>query len=101
MKVLTVGHPDAVLGFSLAGVDGRIATTAEEVNSALDDALAAPDVGVVLVTEDVAQLIEGRMDHLRLRSTVPLVVEIPGPEGVRPGYPSLSEIVRRAIGVKI
>jgi vacuolar-type H+-ATPase subunit F/Vma7 len=41
------------------------------------------------------------MDHLRLRSTVPLVVEIPGPEGVRPGYPSLSEIVRRAIGVKI
>jgi V/A-type H+-transporting ATPase subunit F len=101
MKVLTVGHPDAVLGFSLAGVDGRIAKTAEEVNSALDDALAASDVGIVLVTEDVAQLIEGRMDHLRLRSTIPLVVEIPGPKGVRPGYPSLSEIVRRAIGVKI
>jgi len=101
MKVLTVGHPDAVLGFSLAGVDGRIATTAEEVNSALDDALVASDVGIVLVTQDVAQLIEDRMDHLRLRSTVPLVVDIPGPEGVRPGYPSLSEIVRRAIGVKI
>ena len=101
MKVLTVGHPDAVLGFSLAGVDGRIATTVEEANSALDDVLAASDVGIVLVTEDVARLIEGRMDHLRLRSTVPLVIEIPGPEGMRPDYPSLSEIVRRAIGVKI
>jgi V/A-type H+-transporting ATPase subunit F len=101
MKVLTVGHPDAVLGFLLAGVDGRVARTAQEVNQALDDALAAPDVGIVLVTEDVARLIEGRMDHLMLRSTVPLVVEIPGPEGTRSDYPSLSEVIRRAVGVKI
>jgi vacuolar-type H+-ATPase subunit F/Vma7 len=36
-----------------------------------------------------------------LRSTVPLVIEIPGPGGMRPDYPSLSEIIRRAIGVKI
>ena len=101
MKVLVIGHPEAVLGFSLVGVQGRAATSAEEVNQALDDVLAATDVGIVLVTEDVAELIEERMDHLKLRSTVPLVVEIPGPQGVRPDHPSLSDIVWRAIGVKI
>ena len=37
MKVLVIGHPDAVLGFSLAGVGGRVASTADEVNLALDD----------------------------------------------------------------
>ena len=101
MRMMVVGHRDAVLGFSLAGVPGLIATTAREVDQALDDALAIPDVGIVLVTDDVGCLIEGRMDRLRLRSTVPLFIEIPGPVGVRPDRPSLSEIIRRAIGIRI
>lgn len=101
MKVLVIGHPEAVLGFSLVGVQGQVATSAAEVHQALDDALSAPSVGIVLVTEDVAGLIEVRMDQLKLRSTVPLVVEIPAPEGARPDKPSLSEVVQRAIGVKV
>ena len=101
MKVLVIGHPQAVLGFSLAGVQGQVASTAEEVNAALDTALAAEDVGIILVTQDVSKLIEGRMDELKLHSTIPLVVEIPGPEGVSADQPSLSDVVLRAIGVKI
>jgi V/A-type H+-transporting ATPase subunit F len=101
MKVLVIGHPEAVLGFSLVGVHGQAATSAAEVNQAVDDALAATDVGIVLVTEDVAGLIAARMEQLKLRSTVPLVVEIPGPAGVRPDQPSLSQVVRQAIGIKI
>ena len=101
MKVLVIGHPEAVLGFSLAGVDGRSVGTPEQVNHALDEALAAKDVGIVLVTKDVARMIQPRMDDLKLHSTVPLIVEIPGPEGVSPNEPSLSEIVLRAIGIKL
>ena len=101
MKVLVIGHPDAVLGFSLAGVGGRVATTAAQVNQALDDAQAARDVGIVLVTQDVAQLIPARMEHLKLRSTVPLIVEIPSQGGVPEGQASLGEIVLRAIGIKL
>lgn len=101
MKVLVIGHPDAVLGFSLAGVGGRVATTADEVNQALDEAQAARDVGIVLVTQDVAQLIPARMEHLKLRSTVPLIVEIPSQGGVPEGQASLGEIVLRAIGIKL
>lgn len=101
MKMLVIGHPETVLGFSLVGVHGQVARTAEEVNQALDETLSAEDVGIVLVTEDVADLIQPRMDQLKLRSTVPLVVEIPGPEGPRPDRPSLSEVIRRAIGVRI
>lgn len=101
MKVLVIGHPDAVLGFSLAGVGGRVATTAAEVNQALDDAQSSRDVGIVLVTQDVAELIPARMEHLKLRSTVPLVVEIPSSGGVPEGQASLGEIVLRAIGIKL
>ncbi len=101
MKVLVIGNPDAVLGFSLVGVDGKAVTTTEEVTQALDDALAQRDIGIVLVTQDVARLINAKMDNLKLHSTVPLVVEIPGPEGISADQPSLSDVVLRAIGVKI
>jgi V/A-type H+-transporting ATPase subunit F len=101
MKVLVIGHLEAVLGFSLVGVRGKVATTVDEVNQALDETLSTPGVGIILVTEDAAALVERRMDQLKLRSTVPLVIEIPGPEGVRPDRPALSELIRRAIGVKI
>lgn len=101
MKVLVVGHPDAVLGFSLAGVDGRPVSTAEEADQALDEAFAARDIGIILVTQDVARLIHARVEDLKLHSTVPLVVEIPSPEGVSPDEPSLSELVLRAIGIKL
>ena len=101
MKLLVIGHPQAVLGFSLAGVGGKVASTPAEANQALDYALATPDVGIILVTEDVSAMIEARMDQLKMHSTVPLVVEIPAPGGPPPGKPSLSEVVRRAIGIKI
>jgi V/A-type H+-transporting ATPase subunit F len=96
-----IGHPEAVLGFSLAGVSGRVATNAAEVNQALDDVQASKDVGIVLVTQDVAQLISARMEHLKLRSTIPLVVEIPAQGGAPQGEESLGEIVLRAIGIKL
>ena len=101
MKVYVIGNPQAVLGFSLVGISGRAATSAAEVNEALDDVLAAKDVGVVLVTEDVARLIVSRMDNLKLHSTVPLIVVVPGPDGVRSDQPTLAEVVRRAIGIRI
>ena len=101
MKVLVIGHPDAVLGFSLAGVGGRVATNATEINQALDDVQTSKDVAIVLVTQDVAELIPARMEHLKLRSTIPLVVEIPSRAGVPEDQPSLGDIVLRAIGIKL
>jgi vacuolar-type H+-ATPase subunit F/Vma7 len=101
MKILVIGHPKAVLGFSLVGVNGKTVTSADEANQALDIALADTGIGIILVTGDVAQLIRPRMDQLQLHSTVPLVVEIQAPEGVQPEQPSLNDIVFRAIGVKL
>jgi V/A-type H+-transporting ATPase subunit F len=101
MKVLVIGHQEAVLGFSLVGVEGRVVSSPTEVNQALDEAFSMTGIGIILVTQTVAKLIMPRMDQLKLRSTIPLVIEIPGPKGPPPGEPSLSEIVLRAIGIKI
>jgi len=101
MKVFVIGNQEAVLGFTLVGVHGKAATSASEVNEAIDEALSNAENGIVLITEDVAALVQARMNQLKLRSTVPLVVEIPGPQGVAADQPSLNEIVMRAIGVRL
>jgi vacuolar-type H+-ATPase subunit F/Vma7 len=58
-------------------------------------------VGIVLVTQDVAALIPARMENLKLRSTIPLVMEIPASGGTPEGQASLGDIVLRAIGIKL
>jgi V/A-type H+-transporting ATPase subunit F len=67
----------------------------------LDEALSAKDVGIILVTQDVAQMLQERVEDLKLHSTIPLVVEIPSPAGVSEDQPSLSELVLKAIGIKL
>jgi vacuolar-type H+-ATPase subunit F/Vma7 len=99
--MLVIGSEDAVWGFALAGVRGQVVTTAEELNRALDTTLAEERTDIVLVTEDVADLARQRVDTLKIRSTRPLVVEIPGPAGPSPDRPPLSEVIRKTIGVRI
>jgi len=89
------------LGFSLAGVNGQAVTTAEEAGRALDVALASKEIGIILVTQDIAGMLQARVEDLKLHSTIPLVVEIPSPAGVSADQPSLSEVVLRAIGIKL
>jgi vacuolar-type H+-ATPase subunit F/Vma7 len=99
--MLVIGSEDAVWGFALAGVRGQVVTTAEELNRTLDATLAEEKTDIVLVTEDVADLARQRMDTLKIRSTRPLFVEIPGPAGPSPDRPPLSEVIRKTIGVRI
>ncbi len=101
MKILVIGHQEAVLGFSLAGVNGQAVSTAEQADKALGEALAAKDVGIILVTQDIARMLQERVEDLKLHSTIPLVVEIPSPAGVPEDQPSLSEVVLKAIGIKL
>lgn len=98
---MVIGHADAVQGFALVGVDGQIATTSEAVNQALDAALNDKGIGIILITEEAATLARQRVDRLITHSTVPLVVEIPGPAGMSADRPALGEVIRRTTGVRI
>jgi len=96
-----IGSPDAVRGFALVGVRGEMVTNREELDRAIDEALADESIDILLLTEDVAGFDRERVDNLITRSTMPLIVEIPGPEGPDPDRPPLSDIIRRTIGVRI
>ncbi len=101
MKIRVIGSQDAVLGFALVGVQGEAVADAEALDQAIDAAFKDEKVGIVLITEDVAAYDRERVEHLMATSATPLVVEIPGPGGPEPDRPSLSEMIKQTIGVKI
>ena len=99
MKILVIGHPEAVQGFSLVGVQGLVGPDVESMNHAIDLALNDPQVGIVLVTDDSAELIRDRITYLKNRTELPIFIEIPDPNGMNAERVSLREIAHQAIGI--
>ncbi|MDR1894667.1 MAG: V-type ATP synthase subunit F [Spirochaetales bacterium] len=101
MKYFVLGDEDAVLGFELAGVSGARAATAEEAEEAFRKALLEGDTGILIITEEVADLIRHVVDRHLFSENFPLIVEIPGSR--RTGQPGrdIRALVNEAIGIKL
>ena len=101
MNYFVIGDEDTVLGFGLAGIEGQEVTSAVEASKALDTALQNSEIGIVIITERIADLIRPNVDRLIFSEQFPLIVEIPDRNGKLSGKPGLREMVNRAIGISV
>lgn len=101
MRFRVIADSLTVLGFSLAGAKGVVATDVESAERAFSEALADPDAGILIITERVANLIRARVDELLFSDRYPLVLEIPDSGGAVPGRPTMRELVKQAIGIAV
>ncbi len=92
---------DTQMGMRLAGVEGVVVHTAEEVNSALDTAFSDENTAVVLMTEKLVSLCHERVYQLKLNSRRPLIVEIPDRHGNSGVTEAIGRYVSEAIGIKL
>lgn len=92
---------DTQTGMRLAGVEGVVVHTKPEVEAALRSAINQKDIGVILITEKLGQLIPEEINDIKLNYPVPLLVEIPDRHGSGRAADSITRYVREAIGVKI
>ncbi|MBN2049003.1 MAG: V-type ATP synthase subunit F [Spirochaetales bacterium] len=101
MKYFVIGDEDTTLGFSLAGVAGERVETSAEAENAFDRAVTEKEIGIILITERIAELIRPKVDRYLFTRDFPLIVEIPDRLGKMPGRPELREMVNQAIGMKL
>jgi vacuolar-type H+-ATPase subunit F/Vma7 len=94
-KILVIGGEDAVFGMSLIGLEGRAVTSVEQARRAIRDAVADPDVALILLTEDLAGARCEAEDESRA-----LVVEIPCPGPPKPSL-VLHSRIEQALGVRL
>lgn len=92
---------DTQLGMRIAGIEGVVAHTREEVSAALDFAVGDESIAVVLMTEKLVSLCHDRVYDLKLNSRRPLVVEIPDRHGSSGVIDTISGYVEEAIGIKL
>jgi vacuolar-type H+-ATPase subunit F/Vma7 len=107
-----VAEEEIVLAFRMVGVDGRPVASRDEALDAFKEATGTgsdpsgrPYKGigakVLILTEDVADLLEAEALEWQLEGKFPLIVEIPSQEQSRPNRKGLIELVREAVGVGI
>lgn len=102
MKAFLISdNHDTLVLMKLAGIKGVVAHGREESLRAFSQALAMRDLGVLLVTEIVAETIPDRVSAMRERGAAPLLVEIPDRHGSRRGGDFLTRYIREAIGVRL
>lgn len=101
MRYFIIGDEDAVLGFGLVGVEGTAATSVAQAQEAFSTAMENSDIGIIIITERVADLIRPQVDRFIFTRSFPLIVEIPDRQGPLAGKPGIREMVNQAIGIKL
>jgi V/A-type H+-transporting ATPase subunit F len=101
MKYAIIGDEDTVLGFEMVGVSGKVVHEADEAQRAFQALLEDKEVGIVIITERVADMMRATVDKYLFTVSFPLIVEIPDRTGAVPGRPGIREMVNAAIGIKL
>ena len=70
-------NSDAMNGLRLAGIEGTVARSEADLRAALADAAAQPDIGMILVTEKIADAYTALLDPVRADQSGPLLVTVP------------------------
>jgi len=79
LKVVALGGKAFVTGFVLSGVSGEYVSTPAAALEKLDALSKDPDVGLVMVSDEIAKPIQNQLTILRSKKAIPLIYEVPGP----------------------
>ena len=91
---------DALTGLRLAGIEGKLAATRKEVEEYVNDVQANPNIAILLITENCAALIPELVKKIKLSTTNPLLVFIPGSQGSTSAPDAITRLISEAIGIK-
>ena len=92
---------DTQIGMRIAGIEGVVVNSPEQVIPALETARNESEVGIVMITEKLVELCKDLVYDMKLNSTKPLIVEIPDRHNTSGISKSIDGYVRDSIGLKL
>lgn len=100
MKFFCIADKDSSLGFKFSGMETREVATKPQAHEALQVALSAEGIGIIVITEKAASLIREEVDEITFSQDLPLIIEIPS-RGSTKTTKSVTDSLRHVIGVGI
>lgn len=92
---------DTLTGMRLAGIDGVVVHEREEILEALEKVSSNEEIGILLLTELLAERIPEEIKEIRLDNTKPIVTIIPDRHGERRRSDYITNYIKESIGLKI
>ncbi|HYE82607.1 MAG TPA: V-type ATP synthase subunit F [Clostridia bacterium] len=92
---------DTLTGMRLAGIKGVLVHEREEILAAMEDACNNNEIGILLVTEVLAEKVSEELKIVRLDATKPIVTIIPDRHGERRRSDYITNYIKESIGLKI
>jgi V/A-type H+-transporting ATPase subunit F len=68
-----------VTSFQLAGVEGIKITSSDEILNELNKLGSSDDIGLILLSDDMAKEIRFQLTDIRSKRPIPLIFELPAP----------------------
>ena len=101
MKLAAICDADTAVGLRLAGLHDIYIADDNPVRL-LDTISDRDDIGIVFITEQMAEQIKRDLKEFRLRYDIPIILEIPDKTGRLEGHVDfVSHLVKRAVGIDI
>ncbi len=91
---------DTLMGMRLAGIEGIVVHTELEIREQLNDIINNPEIGIVLMTENLISKCKELVFDIKLNKTRPLIIEIPDRHG-NGGKNNIAKYIKEAIGINI
>ena len=99
MKILFIGDHLLVNGYRTSGIQAIPISSPEELLSEVEKVFKMGDVGIVLVDRDYSSQVKDRIEYLKLKRVMPVLVEVPGRRVT--SEIELKSMISRIMGVKV
>ena len=93
-------NSDAMNGLRLAGIEGTVARSEDDVRAALKSIAQQKDIGMILVTEKTPEAYPAALAPVLGSAGGPLLVTVPSTGGSA-GKDRITRYIREAIGIKV
>lgn len=102
MKMYIISdNADALIGFRLAGVEGKVAHDRQKAEEELRKVCQDSNIGIILITESLVEELKQEINKIRLDPKMPIVTAIPDRHGFRRGKDYITRNIKESIGLKI
>ena len=102
MKIAALCDNDTAVGLRLSGVQELYVPNGDDAGKIWREISEMEDIGVVFITEEIAENISKDLKEYRLRNNVPIIVEIPDKKGrITDHVDYVSYLIKKAVGVEI
>jgi V/A-type H+-transporting ATPase subunit F len=102
MKIAGICDKDTAVGLRFAGVQEFFIPDKDDLQKIWHEFSERDDIGVVFITEKIAEEMSKELKEFRIRNNLPIIVEIPDKNGhMEKHVDYVSHLIKKAVGVEV